>query len=173
MLILTLCFGILVGTYPQKSHALIGVLAKSKTVRTIGGVTALSGLTVGSIGIVGALTAADLGGAILGIVALYLSVYIAGIGLIILDDQTVANIDFKKIQAKDYPRLDPHDVAIYNREVKRLNMIKEDVQADLNEGDSAEKAGELWKGYAYGISEETQRVAAHLADLFVKNLSRR
>jgi hypothetical protein len=154
-----LVFSLLFVSMPQKSHAVVGVVIRDKTTRTIGAiVTAVSGVTAtATIYALGATGAYFSGAAAL----ILLSVPGVAIGLIILDEKN-ADLKFKPL-TQDNARLlglTEEELDVYNSEVDELNLIKAEVEEQVSENVTDEEIAQLWTEYGKSLSPETMTVAA-------------
>lgn len=153
--------------YTPKSNAAIGLIAKSKVVKTVGGVTSATGGVVGGASLLTVATTSNLGVAILGAIGVYVGVITAGIGLIILDDKTIAELSFSKVYNGEFEGVSSEEVLIYNRELQMLNSIKETIAQELPENTTLEKAGSAWRAYSGMLSPETMKVASKVSKRFL------
>jgi hypothetical protein len=153
--------------YTPESEAAIGLIAKSKVVKTVGGVAAATGGVIGGVGLISLATTADLGVAILGAVGVYIGVITVGIGLIILDDKTVAELSFDKVYPGEFQNISADEVMIYNRELQMLNSIKETIAQELPDDTTVEEAGDVWSAYSGMLSPATMKVAGLVSERFI------
>ena len=153
--------------YTPKANAAIGFIAKSKVVKTVGGVTSATGGVVGTVSIISLATTGNLGTAILGALGFYVGVMTAGIGLIILEDKTIAELSFDKVYLNEFDVLSEEDVTIYNRELQMLNSIKETISQELPDNTTLKESGEAWKAYSGMLSPETMKVASKVSEKFL------
>lgn len=144
-----------------KANAGIGLLIKNRTAVTVGGIGAGgsavvfgTGLLLSKLGVV----TFNLASAILFV---YGTVFFGAVGLIVLDDNTVADMQFIPIepntdQAKGLTRA---EIEIYNAELDELNAIRKSIQAEMNEDSKVQDANDLWNSYKEYLSPETAKVA--------------
>lgn len=162
--------------YSPKSEALVGVIFKKKVVKVIGGIGAIGGTTIGVSGLAMATgSSATLGSAIVGAIFIAYGIAIGGVGLIILDDGTLADIEFTKIDVNNSEQyinlgLTKSQVEVYNSELEMLNSIRQTIISEVDESDNTDQAEKLWLQYADNISAETFEVAKAQAKLFVEAL---
>lgn len=115
----------------QKAHALVGFAFKSKVVKTIGAIGAGAGVTVLGLGILiakfGAAKTVNLGAAL---ITLIYGPIIGEIGLIILDDKTVVDLEYQPIDylnTEDQGRFSIDEIEMYNAELEELNAIRKTI----------------------------------------------
>lgn len=145
-----------------KAEAAIGLIMKNKTAKTIGGISAggsagvfVAGALLSKAGIV----TFNLASAILFI---YGTMFFGALGLVVLDDNTVADMNFIPI---DPARVDQakgltlEEIQVYNSELEELNAIRKTIQAEMNEESKVSEATELWNAYKVYLSPETAKVA--------------
>jgi len=158
--------------YSPRADALVGWIFKSKVVKVIGGVGAIGGGVMTTGALVTAVVSSTGGG--LG--ALLVFVYgsaITGLGLIILDDNELADIEFRKIElqnTEDYLGFSAKDVAIYNSEIELLNAVRQTIVSEVSESESTEDAEALWLEYADVLNPVTFEIAKAKAKAFVEAL---
>ncbi len=160
-------------TYVPRSEALIGLIFKSRIVKTIGGIGAIGGGAVTGIGLISAGSAGNVGSLIVGAGLAYWGLILGGIGIIILDENKVADIEFRSIDVarpQDYVGFSRSDVEIYNSEVELLNAVRQRIMKEVGEeGDTAD-AERLWMKYEHYMSPETFAIAKAKAKKFVEAL---
>lgn len=159
--------------YVPRSEALIGLIFKNRTVKTIGGIGALAGGAVTGYGFLVAGGASNLGGVFAGAVVASWGVALAGIGVIILDDKRVADIEFRTIDlsnVRDYSGFSRSDVEIYNSEIEILNAIRQRIVKEVGEDGDTADAEKLWLKYESYMSPETFAIAKAKAKTFVEAL---
>jgi hypothetical protein len=155
LIVLTL----LIATIPQKSEAVVGMIIKSKTTRTVGGVvTLVSGVmfTLGATTVTTSATYMMVSGALL-----VLGFAGIPIGLVILDEEN-ADLKFLELSAEKATLLglNTEEIEIYNSEVEELNLVKSEIEALVNENVSDEEVASMWAEYGKSLSPETLRVAS-------------
>jgi hypothetical protein len=157
--------------YSPKAEAAIGLIAKHKITKTIGGITAATGGTVALASYVSVATGLIAGWDVLAVVIVGFigGGAVAGIGLIVLDDNTVADVNFAPINKNQFPELTQNQITNYNNDLELLNSIKETVSAELSENATYEESAALWKSYSYALSEGTLDVAGVVSRKFLKN----
>ncbi len=145
----------------QKSEALVGVLIKSRTTKTIGGViTAVSGVTaLTTIAIVN--SGATFYSAAIGLVIF--SIPGVAIGLVVLDEKN-GELHFSELDPGKASLLtvSSEELSIYNSEVEELNVIKEEIESRVTNELTDAEVGALWVDFAKGLSPETLKVAAQI-----------
>ncbi len=155
----------------EESHALIGLAFRSKPVKVIGAVGLAGGAVVGIYGYATALTAADLGAVLGGAILTGYGAIIAGVGLVILDEKQIADIEFQPIdvgRSELYQGFSRQQVETYNSELAQLNSIRQTMIAESNElGDTAD-AETLWKNYSQYLSKDTVLIAQKNAARFLE-----
>lgn len=160
-------------TYIPKSEALIGVIFKSRTVKTIGGIGALGGGVVTGYGWLVAGSATELGGLFGGAIIMSWGVVLAGLGIVILDDNRVADIEFRPIDLSDaanYEGFTRFDAEIYNSEIELLNAVRQRIVRESGNDSNTVKAEKLWLKYEKYLSPETFAIAKAKAKVFVEAL---
>ena len=156
---------ILTVSMPQKSHALVGLLVKKKTVTIIGGATTAAGAGVFLL----TSTAATLESALL---LVFGGMFLGGLGIIILEDEPV---EFKfpvmTGEKAEFLGVNFEDMAVYNSELNKLNRVKELIEEDLTEESTEVEARESWTNACTSfLSEQTCAVKAIVADEIMGNL---
>ncbi len=156
-----------------KADALIGVIFKNRIVKTIGGIGAIGGGTLGLYGAgIAYSSTATLGSAIAGAVFIAYGIVLGGIGVIILDDK-VSDIEFKKFDL-DRPDLFGNftleEIQIYNSEIEQLNAIRQTISAEVSETEDTKDAEDLWNHYAPSLHPTTFEIAKAQAKEFVESL---
>jgi hypothetical protein len=161
--------------YTPKSDALIGVIFKNKVVKTIGGIGALVGGTAATTGLVFAATTTSLGVAILGAVAMVYGGALAGIGLIVLDDNTLADIEFQSLNLKktsEFEGFSVEEAETYNEELPLLNAIRKTIASEVEDTENTEDAEALWLEYSENLSPATFEIAKFKASQFLKAIAK-
>lgn len=156
--------------FAKESHALIGLAFKSKPVKVIGGVGAGLGVGLGVYGYATAVTTASLGGVIVGAVFMYYGVIVAGVGLVILDEKNISDIEFKAIDVNRpeyYTGFSREQVETYNNELAQLNSIRQTMIAESNDTADTSDAEALWKIYSSYLSPATVKIAEQNAANFL------
>jgi hypothetical protein len=163
---------LLVATMPvaPKSEAIVGIIIKSRQARVIGGLSAGGGTLFSVIIYNAALASGATGWAALQVgisAAVYVSLglTVGFLGLVVLDDKTVADFKFLPLEIQTGEHQEA--LEIYNSELDQLNAIKERIEADLEANESLD-AKTLWDDYGSSLSPETLMVAKAIADGFVK-----
>ena len=152
--------------YSPKSEALVGLIFKNKIVKTIGAVGSIGGGTVA----VGAMIFAD---SWTGLMIFVGGVFTGGLGLVILDDNELADIEFRKISIEDpasYKGFTVADVETYNSEIELLNSIRQTIVSEVSDSDNTEDAEMLWLEYSESLSPATFNIAKAKAREFVEAL---
>jgi hypothetical protein len=152
-----------------KAQAAVGLIIKHQTATTIGGISAagsagvLGGaLILGELGVVNF----TLGGAIILAVG---TAFVAAVGLIILDDKTVADMNFVEISDKNnIGEFSDEAMNTYNEELAQLNAIRKTIQNEMNEKSTVEEARNKWNDYKGYLSQSTVEIAEFMA----KNLTK-
>ncbi len=156
---LLIVFSLLILSVPKKSEAAVGIIIKSKTTRTVGGVVTLVSGVMFTLGALAAQTASTY------MLWIHLPVLLgfAGvpIGLIILEGEN-ADLKFQELSVEKATLLglDTKEVEIYNSEVEELNLVKSEIEAQVNEDVSDEEVALLWAEYGKTLSAETLVVAS-------------
>ena len=157
----------------KNADALIGLAVRSKVVKVIGGIGAVGGATLFTSGYIAGATATNLGHIVWMVVAVSYGAAIAGIGLIILDDNTVADLEYQLIDEKssDYSKYTQSQIDTYNSELEELNAIRKTIQAEVTGDDNDfEPAANLWKEYSQMLSADTVMIAQDKAVEFINAL---
>jgi hypothetical protein len=153
-----LCLSIFIGNTP-KAEAVVAIAIKNRTVRTVGGVVTaagVSGFTISAI-------VANVTGSYSAIGLMILSVPVAIVGLVILDEKN-ADLKFSQLPLKKARVLavSPEDIAIYNTEVEELNVVKETIESRVSDKSTQADIDYLWSEYKDTLSPETLKVAAQV-----------
>lgn len=145
----------------QKSEALVGIVIKSRTTKTIGGViTAVSGVTaLTTIAIVN--SGATFYWSAIGLVLF--SIPGVAIGLVVLDEKN-GELHFSELDPEKASLLtvSSDELNIYNSEVEELNVIKEEIESRVTNELTDAEVGALWIDFGKGLSPETMKVAAQI-----------
>lgn len=157
-----------------KANALVGLLVKSKTTKIVGGIGAGAGAaTVGGVFIYAATTtSATLSQAIGAILVAYLGIVVGGIGLLVLDDNTVADVEFMPIVKSKTPKFTDYDIKIYNSELEELNAVRKTIQAEVSENTPVSEVTKLWNEYKEVLRPETIAIAEAVAADFSNSLKK-
>lgn len=155
-----------------KAHALVGLVAKSQTVKVIGGIGVGSGVvTVGSVFVYAATTTStSLSSALGAVLIAYLGILVGGLGLLILDDNTIADIEFMPVIESKTDEFNDYDIAVYNSELEELNAVRKTIQAETSDDATFEDVNKLWVEYRDVLSPETVAIAEAISAEFVNNL---
>ena len=153
-----LCLSIFIGNTP-KAEAVVAIAIKNRTVRTVGGVVTaagVSGVTISAI-------VANVTGSYSAIGLMILSVPVAIVGLVILDEKN-ADLKFSQLPLNKARVLavSPEDIAIYNTEVEELNVVKETIESRVSDKSTEADIDYLWSEYKDTLSPETLKVAAQV-----------
>ena len=162
--------------YAPKADAVVGLILKNKTTLILSGVSAgLSG--------VGAILAATGGSAVASGGVLFISAIpiigalgfavFGALGIILLDDKTVAEMSYATIDLSDpdsYQGLSKEEVQIYNSEIEELNAIYKTIGAEINSESTVEDVAALWESYREFLSPATVKVAQLKAYTAFKNI---
>lgn len=159
-----------------KADAAIGVIFKKKVLRTVGGIgigtgvgAFTGGLLLAELGVV----SFSLGG---GIILTLSSILSAGLGLIVLDDKTVIDLEFHQIDLLDTKAREKFSLAeiqMYNAELEELNAIRKTIQEEVGSSGTLKKANKLWNEYKEMLHPSTSKVAQAMALNFVTKLKKR
>ena len=149
----------------SKADAAIGLIAKSKTTTTIGAIS--TGVVGGTYGLaaLGAFSF-NLGSAIvfaLGVVTF------GGLSLIVLDDKTIADLEFSQMDL-DYRGYTSEEIQMYNAELAQLNAIRQTIQDEISEKTTIKESKKLWAEYKLMLHPFTVKIAEDMATKFTKNL---
>lgn len=163
------CVGTFITT--QKSHALIGHYLKSRSLRTFGNIAAGTGtLTYGTaITISGTYGAPSVVVASQMFIPLVIAPIVVGLGLVLLDDQTVTSIDFLPITQNQFDQYSLEEIEIYNSELEELNAIKDSIEQEIENKDD-QFARNLWKSYSHNLHPATIKIAQEQALRLVKKV---
>jgi hypothetical protein len=147
----------------QKSEALVGIVIKSRTTKTIGGViTAVSGVTAFTTIVVANSAGTFLSySAALGL--MIFSIPGVAIGLVVLDEKN-GDLHFSELDPEKASLLtvSSDELNIYNSEVEELNVIKEEIESRVTNELTDAEVGALWIDFGKGLSPETMKVAAQI-----------
>jgi hypothetical protein len=159
-------------TYSSNSHAIVGLIAKSKTVKTIGGIGAAGGAGFFGYGLLVAKGIVVPAGSALGValVTLSMGIMLGGIGLLVLDEKVAVDFEFTTLDSKSVTGVTDYEIAIFNQELEMLNAVNRTIQAELTEEDGPEMAQALWEDYKLSLSPETAKVAEAAAAMFMKDV---
>ncbi len=155
----------------SRSEAAVGLIIKSRTTKVVGGLSAGGG-AVFSVLIYNAAmasTATGMAAVEVGIAAaVYVSLGLAVgfLGLIVLDDQTVADFKFLPLEQ---PAEFSQAISVYNSELDQLNAIKERIESEYDKNSEIDTKA-LWNEYGQSLSPETFAVAQAIADGFMQKL---
>jgi len=157
--------------FSQNSHALIGVIFKSKPVKVVGAVGSIGGGLISILAYNAAINATTIGVAISGALYTGFGMIIAGVGLIILDDHRIADIEFKAIDPNQpdlYAGFSRQQVETYNAELDQLNAIRQTMIAETSDEANTADAEDLWKKYSTLLSKDTVEIAQRNAANFLR-----
>jgi hypothetical protein len=157
--------------FAKDSHALIGLAFKSKPVKVVGAVGAGVGLGMGLIGFSTAATTTSLGAFIVGATFMYYGLIVAGVGLVILDEKNISDIEFKAIdpnRPEYYLGFTREQVETYNSELAQLNSIRQTMIAESNDTADTSDAEALWKIYSGYLNPNTVKIAEQNAANFLQ-----
>lgn len=165
-LFITICIflsGSLITT--QKSNAIVSYYFKKMSIRTIaviasgtGGVTYGTAITISGIyGGPSVIVAGQM------FIPLIIAPIIAGLGLVMLDDQTVNTINFLPITNDQYTQYSPAEIQSYNQELEELNAIKDTIELESRNQDES-YIKQLWIEYSKNLSESTLKIASDQAN---------
>jgi len=166
-----LLLGVMNLGFSQNSNALIGLAFKSTPVKVIGAVGALGGGGLAAYGYATAATVGTLGGVFGGLILTGYGAIIAGIGLVVLDDQRIIDIGFQSIDPNKpelYKGFSREQVEKYNSELDQLNSIRQTIISESNSEPDTKDAEILWSNYSKYISSDTFKLAQMNASNFIK-----
>lgn len=154
-------------TSTKKADAIIGLIFQNRVFNVIGALGAINGgisygIGYGNIGI-------SIG------FGLTYGLLLSGIGLIILDDGQVADIEFKEIPENStevLKQFTSNEIAIYNSEVELLNAVRQTIISETASSDNTEESEKLWLEYSDSLSPETFEIAKAQAEAFLKKLKK-
>lgn len=151
---------------PTTSHALVGVIFANKTIKTIGAVGALTGGAV----VGGTLVVALSNSATLATLSIaFLGIATGGLGLIVLDDNTLLDIEFKELDNNQNElAVTKSEIEIYNSELALLNMIRKTIISETNNDESTDDAEKRWLEYSEYLHPATFKVAQQISLNFLK-----
>lgn len=159
----------------QNSHALVGFIFKSKVVKVIGGIGAGAGASLFTVGFVAGSTASNVGTLIWSVFAMVYGPAIAGVGLIILDDNTVVDLEFQEInsESEDFRDYTSLEIETYNAELEELNAIRKTIQLEVaDDAKTIDDAADLWKYYSEVLSPATIKIAEAKAAKFIEEINK-
>jgi len=153
---------------PRRADALVGAIFAHRTIKTIGSVGAIGGGVITAGGVVGAMVTANTWNALGWMVVALGGAGIAGLGLIILDDKTLLDIEFQRIDAptKDIVATQ-EEIDIYNSELPLLNMIRKTIVVETNEEENTDDAERRWIEYSEYLHPATFHVAQEVGKAFL------
>ena len=157
----------------KNAEALVGLAFRSKVVQVIGGIGVVGGAALFTSGYVAGATATNLGGIVWLVVGATYGVAIGGLGLIILDDNTVVDLEYQKIDesSADFSKYSQLEIDIYNAELEELNAIRKTIQLEVPaDNKNFDQAASLWKEYSQVLSPETVMIAQDKAVEFINAL---
>lgn|SRR5690606_15354390 len=153
---------------PMDANALVGSIFAHRTIKTVGAVGAIGGGVITGTGLIGAMATAHTWSALGWMVIALGGAATAGLGLIILDDNTVVDIEFREIDSDQKELLvSKEDIEIYNSEVDLLNMIRKTIIAETDEAENTDDAESRWLEYADYIHPSTFKVAQEVGKAFL------
>lgn len=161
--------------YVPKSEALVGLIFKSKIVKTIGAIGALGGGVGAGIGLITASSAATLSAALGGIIIMVYAGLLTGVGLIVLDDNSLADIEFQSLdlnKTAEFEGFSVEEAATYNEELPLLNAIRKTIASEVDESEDTADAEALWLDYSHNLSPATFEIAKFKASQFLKAISK-
>lgn len=158
----------------NKAEALVGFAFKSKVIKTLGAVSTGGGVGIFGLGVliakVGSGTAA-LGWAI---ITLVYGPIIAAVGLVLLDDNTVVDLEYQPIDLLDtqaHSNFSLEEIQMYNAELEELNAVRKTIQSEVSdEGTTLDNAKALWDDYSQALHPSTIKVAEKKAAEFINTL---
>lgn len=160
-----------VTTYSPNSEAILGLIFKNKVVKVIGGIGAGTGATVGLTSLIAAHGATTLGAGLGAAIIMVYGFMFAGVGLIILDDNTIADIEFSyldELKASQLTNISKESIDIYNQEREMLNSIRKTMISEVVESEDTADAEALWADYKHYLSPATVEVAEELSKRFIE-----
>lgn len=159
--------------YTPKADALVGLIFKSRAAKTVGGIAALSGVTGAGVSLAVGVAGQNLATAVVAILGVYAGGILAGIGLVILDDNTIADIEFKSLNLSDkiqFRGFSVEEAQIYNSELSLLNSIRKTISIEVSDSEDTADAEALWLEYSDYLSPATFEIAKVQAAQFFKAL---
>jgi hypothetical protein len=152
----------------QKSDAAVALIIKNKTALTIGAIGL--GINGGAYGLaaLGAFSF-NLGSAIAFAVSV---VTFGGISLLVLDDKTVADMEFSEMNL-DNKNFSIDEIQMYNAELEELNAIRKTMQEEIADKGTLEQANNLWEEYKEMLHPSTVKIAENMATGFANKLERK
>lgn len=164
-----LCGMILTLSVPQKSHAIVGLIIKKKTVAAIGGAT--TGAGVISLGIA-KIVATTSPGFLVGLGWDVTGLGLGALGIVVLDDdEAVFDYPVMNLEKAEQLGVTAQEMEVYNRELNKLNRVKEMIEDEMTNDTTIEEARSIWQNACSGfLSLETCDVKAKVADEIIGNL---
>lgn len=163
----------------KDSHALVGLLFRSKSLRSFGSITAGVSATTSLVGFASIIPlAATFPGSsapFYALAAMFYGAYAAVFGLVILDDNTVVGLDYLPITEfhPDFKNYTQAEIDIYNSEIDELNAIKNTLDEELKDANNFKELGpRLWQEYSNSLHPTTVKIAQDQAVKLLKNLSK-
>jgi hypothetical protein len=155
---------------PGRADATVGLIFKSPMAKTIGGIGAKSGVVLSGASYLVYITANNLGVVIASALGVAAGLGVGALGLIILDDKTVADMEFMALPIINGAR-DAEKIEIYNSELSELNAVRKTIQFEIQNSEDQELPRRLWEEYRLNLSPETVEVAEEQAANFMRELS--
>ncbi len=156
----------------NKSQALVGYYLNNKSINTIAGITLTGSFAgfFGSIVLGGAKCATgwcvpvkSLAGTII-----RSSLVLSIIGIVILDDDSAANLEFSAI-SEDSKAYSLEAIRAYNDELPLINSVRETILSEIKDNSfDAKLSKKLWLEYSKYVSEDTFHIARDQAEKFIK-----
>ncbi len=162
MILSVLMMSILSTGFANDSHALIGMAFRSKPVKVVGAIGVGAGTFTGVYGFATLATTANFGTAIGGAVLTGYGIIFAAIGLVILDEKQISDIEFRAIDVQKpefYRGFTRAQVETYNSELAQLNSIRQTMIAESSDIEDTADAEALWKKYSTYLSNDTVQIA--------------
>lgn len=156
-----------------KAEALVGLAFRGKVVQAIGGIGVVGGAAIFTSGYIAGVTATNLSGIVWLVVGATYGLAIGGIGLIILDDNTVVDLEYQMIDenSADFSKYSQLEINTYNSELEELNAIRKTIQAEVPaDSKDFDQAASLWKEYSQMLSPATVMIAQDKAVEFIDSL---
>ena len=162
ILVLSILFSVAV---PRRSEAAVGLIVAAPAAITVGAITLSAGALTSVISMSASKKWED------GIVGFVFGALAAGIGLIILEDNS-KSMNFAELDQVKASKLDlsAEQVLAYNNELDEINAIKQSIEAEVvkMENPSIEKAHALWQDMRTNISPEAYVALEKISAAFLQ-----
>jgi len=145
-----------------KADAVVALIIKNKTAATVGGIATGTSAAVffGGVGLANAgVVTFNLASAVLFTMG---TAFVGALGLIILDDKTVVDIEFQPIDYLDTETvagLSLDEIQMYNAEIDELNAVRKTIQSEMSDSSTVKDANKLWNSFKDILHPATVKIA--------------